>query len=119
MANTPAPSDLGVMVVTYKDQKLTKEDLLNDAVKILEAFGEKVTPGKLTSESEDYSVAEATSTNAENKKSKYKILVGTDVTDNYVMIIGTDEDKYAANQKIVDEIWGSFSMWSGGASGTN
>jgi general stress protein 26 len=41
-----------------------------------------------------------------------KILVGTDVTDNYVMIVGTDESKFEANKEIIDAIWGSFEMWS-------
>jgi general stress protein 26 len=58
-------------------------------------------------------------TDKEGKKSKVKVLVGTDVTDNYVMIVGTEEAKYAANTKIIDEIWGSFEMWSGGSSGNN
>ena len=114
-ANTPAPSEIRVMVVTYKNEKLSKEDLLNDAVKILDSMGEKVTAGKLTSESDVYSLAEANST-GDGAKSKYKILVGTDVTDNYVMIVGTDEAKFAANEKVIDEIWGSFEIWSGGAS---
>lgn len=119
-ASTPQPSDIGVLVVAYKNEKLSKEDLLNDAVKVLEALGEKVTPGKLHSESEDYSLADATSVGGSNNtKSKYKILVGTDVTDNYVMIVGTDEDKFAANEKVIDEIWGNFEMWSGGSSGNN
>ena len=52
----------------------------------------------------------------DGRKAKLRILVGTDVTDNYVMILGTDPDKFAANEKIIDEIWGSFEMWSGGAS---
>ena len=43
--------------------------------------------------------------------------MGIDVTDNYVMIVGTEEAKFAANEKIIDMIWGSFEMWSGGASG--
>ena len=81
--------------------------------------GEKIEAGKLTAESEDYSVADATSTSADGKKSKMKIVVGTDVTDNYVMIVGTDESKYDANKAIIDQIWGSFEMWSGGASGNN
>lgn len=119
VAGTPAPSEIGVFVLAYKDRTLTKEDLLSDAVKFLEGLGETVQAGKLTAESEDYSVAEATTTNAEGKKSKVKILVGTDVTDNYVMILGTDESKFEANKEIIDAIWGSFEMWSGGASGNN
>ncbi len=111
-AATPAPSEVDVMVIAYKNEKLTKDDLLNDAVKVLEAAGEKVTAGKLTAEGENYSLAEATSTSADGKKSKYKILVGTDVTDNYVMILGTEESKFSANEKVIDEIWGNFEMWS-------
>lgn len=47
VATTPAPSEIDVVVLAYKDETLTKEDLLNDAVKFLEASGQKVTPGKL------------------------------------------------------------------------
>ena len=114
-ASTLAPSELGIVVISFKDKQMTKEDLLNVAIKFLEETGETVTAGKLTAESEDYAVAEAT-TVADGKKGKAKILVGTDVTDNYVMVVGGDESKFAANEKTVDEIWGSFEMWSGGAS---
>lgn len=34
-----------------------------------------------------------------------------------VMAVGTEESEFKANEKIIDEIWGSFSMQSGGASG--
>lgn len=116
-ANTPAPSEIGIVVLAYKDSKRTKEDLLNDAESVLNAIGEKVETGELVGESEDYSVADATTTSADGKKGKAKIVVGTDVTDNYVMIVGADNDKYEANKDIIDKIWGSFEMWSGGASG--
>jgi hypothetical protein len=116
IASTPAPSELGIVVLAFKDKEMTKDNLLDVAVKFLEGMGETVQAGKLTAESEDYAVAEATTT-ANGKKGRAKILVGTDVTDNYVMIVGGDEDKFAANVKTIDEIWGSFEMWSGGASG--
>lgn len=119
LASTPAPSELGIVVIAFKDKEMTKDDLLEVAKNFLEGMGETVNTGKLTAESDDYAVAEATSTSKDGKKGKAKILVGTDVSDNYVMIIGTDEDKFAANEKIIDEIWGSFEMWSGGASGGN
>lgn len=112
VGGTPAPSEVAIFVLAYKDKTLTKEDLLNDAVKFLEGLGETVQAGKLTAESDEYSLAEATTTNAEGGKSKMKILVGTDVTDNYVMIVGTDESKFEANKEIIDAIWGSFEMWS-------
>lgn len=116
VATTPAPSEVVVYVLAYKDKKLSKEDLLNDAVKFLEGIEQTVTAGKLTAESPIYSLAEATMNGKDGSKSKAKILVGTDVTDNYVMIVGTEESKFAANEKIIDEIWGSFEIWSGGAS---
>jgi hypothetical protein len=116
VASTPAPSEIGVVVIAFKDKTMTKDDLLNLGVKFLEEMGETVTPGKLTGESDDYAVADVTTTSKDGAKGKGKILVGTDVTDNYVMLVGVDESKFAANEKIIDEIWGSFEMWSGGAS---
>ena len=35
------------------------------------------------------------------------------------MIIGTTVKNFDANEKTIDTIWGSFEMWSGGASGKN
>ncbi len=119
VATTPSPSEISVYVIAFKDKTMTKEDLLNVGVKFLEEMGETVKPGKLTGESDDYSIAELTTTSKDGSKGKGKILVGTDVTDNYVMLLGVDESKFAANEKIIDEIWGSFEMWSGGASGNN
>jgi hypothetical protein len=111
-ATTPAPADVAVVVLAYKDKTLTKEDLLADALKFIEGMGEKVQAGTLTAESDDYALADATSVDSDGKKSKLRILVGTDVTDNYVMIVGTDENKFDANKEIIDAIWGSFEMWS-------
>ena len=113
------PSGIDIFTLAYKDKTLTKEDLLEDAVAFLEGLGQKVTPGALKAESTDYAVADATTVLEDGRKGKLRILVGTDVTDNYVMILGTDTDKFAANEKIIDEIWGSFEMWSGGANGTD
>jgi hypothetical protein len=118
IAETPAPSELAIAVLSFKDQKMTKDDLLKFAEEFIKGLGAtKVEIGKLTGESVDYSVTEAVATLPDGSKSKSKILVGTDVTDNYVMLIGTEEPKFAANEKVIDEIWGSFEMWSGGASG--
>ncbi|HNQ14288.1 MAG TPA: hypothetical protein PKM58_01910 [Pyrinomonadaceae bacterium] len=111
-ATTPAPSEIDIFVLAYKDKTLTKEDLLNDAVEFLEGLGQKVTPGALKAESDEYAVADATTVHPSRGKGKLRILVGTDVTDNYVMILGTEEGRFAANEKIIDEIWGSFEMWS-------
>ena len=116
---TPAPTKIDIFVLAYKDKTLTKEDLLNDAVAFLEELGQEVTPGALRAESEDYAVADATTVHPELGKGKLRILVGTDITDNYIMIIGTTVKNFDANEKTIDTIWGSFEMWSGGASGKN
>jgi hypothetical protein len=116
---TPAPTEAAVFVITFKDKQMTKEDLLNVSVKFLEEMGETVKPGTLSGESDDYAVADATSTSKDGGKSKWKILVGTDVSDNYVMLVGTEESKYDSHKDIIDAIWGSFEMWSGGASGNS
>jgi hypothetical protein len=119
IASTSAPSEISIVVIAFKDKEMTKENLLDVAVKFLEGMGETVKPGNLTAESEDYAIAEATTNSKDGKKGKAKILVGTDVTDNYVMLLSVDESKFAANEQIIDEIWGSFEMWSGGSSGNN
>lgn len=119
MARTPEPNEVGIFVLAYKDKTLTKEDLLNDAVQFMEGMGLKVTPGTLKAESDDYAIADSSTVAEDGTKGKQRILVGTDVTDNYVMILGTEADKFAANEKTIDEIWGNFEMWSGGSSGNN
>jgi hypothetical protein len=82
-------------------------------------LGQAVTPGALRAEREDYAIADATTVHPELGKGKLRILVGTDITDNYIMILGASVKNFDANEKIIDTIWGSFEMWSGGASVKN
>jgi len=120
MASVPAPYDTGVMVVAFKDKTIGKDELLKRAENILKSLEEKdikIEPAKELSD--DYSIATFTSTGKDGKPGKGKILVATDVTDNYIMLVGGDADKFAANEKTIDEIWGSFSMYSGGYSGNS
>ena len=120
MANVPAPHDIGVMVIAFKDKTLTKDDLIKRAENVLKSMDEKdikIDPGKELSE--DYTLYTFTSTGKDGKPGKGKILVGTDVTDNYIMIVGGELDKFTASEKTIDEIWGSFGMYSGGASGNS
>ena len=120
LANVPAPYDIGVIVVAFKDKTLTKDDLLKRAENILKSMGEKDIKIDAPKElSDDYSLASCSSVDEKGKTTKAKILVGTDVTDNYIILVGTDADKFAANEKTIDEIWGSFGMYSGGASGNS
>ena len=109
---------ISIIVWAFKDKTMTKEDLLNFAEKALGNMGETITVGKLTGESDDYAVADADSVSKSGgEKSKLKILVATDVTDNYVMIVRSDVATYDTKKATMDTIWGSFEMYSGGASG--
>lgn len=120
MASVPAPYEIGVMVVAFKDKTLSKEDLLKRAENILKSLDEKdvkMDPAKELSD--DYTLTTFTSTGKDGKPGKGKILVGTDVTDNYIIIVGGDADKFSSNEKTIDEIWGSFGMYSGGSSGNS
>jgi len=119
-ASIPAPYEIGVWVVAFKDKTLSKEDLLQRAENILKSLGEKdikLEPAKELSD--DYSLVTFTAVDDKGKPDKGKILVATDVTDNYIMIIGNDADKFGSNEKTIDEIWGSFGMYSGGYSGNS
>ncbi len=116
--NTGSPTDIDIFVLTYKDKTLTKGDLLDFALTFLEELGQTVTPtGALKAESEDYALGDATTVLEDGSRGRLRILVGTDITDNYIMIIGADPKNFTANERTIDTIWGSFEMWSGGASG--
>ena len=120
VAGVPAPYELGVMVVAFKDKTLTKDDLMKRAENVLKSLGEKdikMEPAKELNE--DYSLLTFTSTGEDGKAGKGKILVATDVTDNYIMFVGGAADKFGSNEKTIDEIWGSFGMYSGGSSGNS
>lgn len=119
-ATVPAPYDIGVLIFAFKDKTLTKDDLMKKVEGVLSSMGEKdVKVTDVKELSDDYSLASFSSVDEKGKATKGKVLVGTDVTDNYIVIIGNDADKFAANEKTIDEIWGSFGMYSGGASGNN
>lgn len=119
-AKTAEPSSVSVFVMAFKDKTLTKDDLLKFASKFLENMAEKnIKIGDLTELSDDYSLATISSVDAKGKTTRGKVLVATDVSDNYVMLLGTDDAEYKENEKIIDGIWGSFTMRSGGASGAS
>jgi hypothetical protein len=111
--NTGAPTDIDIFVLAFKDKTLTKDDLLAAATAFLKELGQTVTPGKLQAESDNYAVADATTVLEDGTKGKLRILVGTDITDNYIVILGASPQNFAANEKTIDTIWGSFEMWSG------
>jgi hypothetical protein len=115
--------DLDIVVVTFRDKKLTKEDVGTISVELLghEMFGLKDV--KLDSVEElnaDYDIGQvsAVETVGEGKtKDVVYVLVAKDVTDNYIMYVGGEESKVKANEDTVFAILGSFEMFSGGKSG--
>lgn len=116
-ANLPG-GKVQVLVVAFKDKTLSREDLLDGAERFLTGIGcKEIKIDNLTDITDDYGLADAAFIDSEGKKGKARVLVATDVTDNYIMIVGSDEADYKANEHIIDAIWGSFAMWSGGASG--
>lgn len=117
-AVTPEPTRVGIFVFAFKNPKLSKDNLLDFAEETLQNGGQtKIKFGNITDLSDDYSLAPITLLNKEGAPVRGKVLVATDVTDNYVMIVMCEESKFKANENVIDEIWGSFSMRSGGASG--
>src|SRR5947207_324641 len=120
MASVPAPYEIGVMVVAFKDKTIGKDELLKRAENILKSLGDKDIKIDAPKElNDDYSLAAYTATGEDGKAEKGKILVATDVSDNYIMLVAGDGANFASNEKTIDEIWGSFGMYSGGSSGNS
>ncbi|QUV84062.1 hypothetical protein [Chloracidobacterium aggregatum] len=119
IGTTPKPSELTILVVAFKDKRLTINDLFKTSEDILKELGFLLSHGKEEMLSDDYGLALGNLTDKDGKKYKVKILVATDVTDNYIMVVGTTEDEFKAHEQEIDQIWGSFTMYSGGASGNS
>ena len=120
MATAPDPAKVAVMVVAFKNASLTKDDLLDKVKAILSSMGEKdIKVGAVQEISDDYDLAEVTSVDEKGETTHAKVLIATDVSDNYLVLVGSPEKEYKANEKIIDEIWGSFGMYSGGSSGNS
>ncbi|MFQ3582967.1 hypothetical protein J8C06_02310 [Chloracidobacterium validum] len=119
VGETPKPSELTVLVVAFKDKRLTLDDLFKTSEAILKEFSFLLKHDKEEKLSDDYALALGSLVDKDNKKYKVKILVATDVTDNYIMIVGTTEEEFKAHEQEIDQIWGSFTMYSGGASGNS
>jgi len=120
IATTPDPNGVAIVVMAFKDPKLTKDDLIAVAAGGMEGLGaKKFKVVNLFDFSPDYRLGTYTALNEEGKPIKGKVLIATDVTDNYVMIVGTEDKDFKASENLIDAIWGSFSMRSGGSSGKN
>lgn len=112
-AKLPAPSKVEVYVFSYNDKTLSKEDLIEDAVAFLKNGGEKnIMMTKPQEMNEQYALVDISSTDDKGVKLKYKLLVATDVTDNYLLYVSVPEGEYKANEELIDKIWSSFGMYN-------
>lgn len=117
IAEVPKPHAVQVMAVAYKNAKKTRADLLKEAGKIVEAVGNKdVKVGEPKELNDSYSTVDISCTDQDDgKKWKVRALVALDVTDNYILLVGAPEAEFKQSEEIIDTIWGSFDIWSGGA----
>jgi len=117
-AQTPNPHNIEVLVAAFKNKTLSRDDLFKQATEALAALGNaQIKMGNVTEIGTDYSLAEMTMVDDNTVRYKTLVLVATDITDNYIMIIGTPEAEFSKNRDTLDAMWSSFEMWSGGASG--
>lgn len=121
VALLPDPAKVVVMVVAYSDSDSEKDKILVKAKSILEKMGEKDIKFNDTKEelNDDYYLVEFSSQDSKGEKTKGKLLVGVDVNDNFLMFVASPETEYKNNEKVIDEVWSSFRMYSGGLSGNS
>jgi hypothetical protein len=119
IAKLPNPAEISVMVVAYKDENTEKDAILATAKKIVESLGETDVKFSDTREqlNDDYFLVEFTSKDSKGATSKGKVLIAVDLTDNFLMFCVSPEAQYKANEQVINELWSSFSMYSGGNSG--
>lgn len=117
-AELPKPGDIKVFGVAYKDKTKSKEDLIEEAESILKLLGNtEVKMGSAKELTADYDLVDATCKAEDGKEWKIRVLIATDVTDNFLLLVGAPASEFGANEATIDTIWGSFDMFSGGASG--
>jgi hypothetical protein len=118
IAELDKPHRVRAAVTVYKDASKTLDALESDVKEVLQALSNKDV--KILGRREltgDYRLVDVESTDEHGEKWRLKALVATDVTDNYLFIVGSPSREFAADEATIDEIWGSFEMWSGGANG--
>jgi hypothetical protein len=111
IASVPDPQRVAVLVVAFRESRFSKEELLEAAKRTLEKLGENNIKVDLrTKLSDDFELVEITSTAGNGLVTKLKALLATNATDNYVMLLGSPEPSFKADEQTIDIIWGSFVM---------
>lgn len=121
VATFAKPVEVSTIVVAYKDSTEDKDGLMKQAKTFLEALGEKDVKLSDTKEdlNEDYFLVQFTSKDNKGVSTQGKILFAVDKTDNFLMVVASPEAEFKANEKVIDEVWSSFAMYSGGLSGNS
>src|SRR5260370_562759 len=100
VAMLPAPAKVQVMVVAFKNKNVNKADLLETAKRVLASLGEKdIKVGSQTEISDDYDVVEISSVDEKGVTTRAKLLLATDVTDNYLVFAGSPDADYKAKDR--------------------
>jgi len=117
-AKLPKPANIEVFVIAYDDPDTDKDVIIAKAKKLLESLGDKDVKFSDTKEAlnEDYYLVEFSSVDKDLGPTKGKLLIGLDKNDNYLMFVYSPEPDYKNNEKVIDEIWSSFEMYTGGLS---
>ena len=111
IAMVPEPRKVAVMVVVFRESRFSKDELLEAAKRTLERLGEKeIKVDSRITLSEDHELAALTSDAGNGMITKIKSLLATRGTDNYVMLVGSPEPSFKADEPTIDQIWGSFVM---------
>jgi hypothetical protein len=119
IASVPDPQRVAVLVVAFRESRFSKDELLEAAKRTLEKLGENDIKVDLrTKLSDDYELVGLTSTAGNGLVTKLKALLATNATDNYVMLLGSPEPYFKAEEQTIDTIWGSFVMLGATNGGT-
>ncbi|MBK8936841.1 MAG: hypothetical protein IPM79_04110 [Polyangiaceae bacterium] len=110
-AELPKPTNVEAWIYAYRDKTLTKADLWVDAEAAIKDHlkGTSIQMGPPEDLDEMFAVREATWT--ENNPVKGVVFVGTDVNDNYVMIVSSLASEYDANRDVIDQVWTNFYLF--------
>ena len=108
----PQPSAFDIYLFAWKDPDVSQDDLIAKASEFQKRGGATEVKVDHIEKVNDYSqIADYTVTEKDGTKRQGDILVFTDVTDNYMLFIEADNDKYQANKDTMDAVWQSFGLY--------
>ena len=113
MAMVPPPMKIGIVVLaSSKPIKALADDADDIIAKVFEETNVKVV-GTTNAIADGFQLIEFTSQDTKDatSKSHWKALMATNGPDSsYIMIVGSPETEFKANEPTIDEVWGSFDM---------